>query len=100
MKKYLWCLKDGDEMHGMFDSVDEATNDAREVLAEDDESQDVVIWDARPATPADDTDFEGVDPDEGGCDTSQPNWWVGRYIPENIAHEFTFDPATPPSAAD
>lgn len=101
-KKYLWCLESGDEHHGLFETVDAAVNDAREILAEDgyDKAQRVDIFDARPALPTDADLFEGADEDDGGCDTTKPDWWKDKWVPENIAHKFVFDPNTGPTSAD
>ncbi len=100
-KKYLWCLESADQKHGLFETVDAAVADAREMLTEDghEQAQHVDIFDARPALPTDADWFEG-DEDEGGCDTTKPDWWKDKWVPENIVHQFIFDPNAEPTSDD
>lgn len=101
-KKYLWALENADQQHGLFETVDAAVNDAREILTEDghDRAQHVDIFDARPALPNDAYLFDGADEDEGGCDTSKPDWCKDKWVPENIVHQFIFDPNAEPTSED
>ena len=95
-KKYTWAEKDADEWRNPnFDTVEAALADAvRNAIAEaiegDRIGMAVVVWDLRPATPADRDLFEGCE--EFDVD-DEPNWWEACWVPENDVWRGTVSPA-------
>lgn len=86
-KAYFWSEPDGGEMHGIFDSVEAAIADAREDAESWGNPFVVHIFDGRPATEDDRYYFEGEDPETGETIDFAPNWFEGRWVPENVVEK-------------
>lgn len=90
-KQYLWSITDSDQLSRLYDSIDQAKRAAVADLEGESAKQSVDIFDARPATAEDADLFEGADEDDGGADTTQPEWWKDRWVPENIVETFLIE---------
>ena len=86
-RKYVWSQRDGGEMHGLFDTLEEATNDARNYAKIWETSMSIYIFDARPATENDAHYFQGEDAETEEVINFTPNWFEGRYVPENVVEK-------------
>jgi hypothetical protein len=87
---YLLQHQDADEFLGIFDSLQEAYNEAKVIAKDMEETRTFEIYDTRPATTEDRDLFEESDFCEN-TDWESPEWPKGLFVPENIVLIFTVD---------
>lgn len=97
-EKFIWVTQGGDDEHGLFDTIQAAAADARDEATERQQGIPIAVFSCRPALAADRELFEGEDDDEGNLiDTTKLDWFVGKWVPEDIALLQTAVPVMKPA---
>ncbi len=81
--QYLYQHTNGDQMIGLFDSLQAAYDDALREAIGDGERYDYEIYDTRPATPDDRELFDGAEGMED-TDFAKDGWWTKLVVPQNV----------------
>lgn len=85
--KYTYQHHDGDEMRGLFDSIQAVFDAANQEAGEEKTVFDVEVYDTRPATGDDLELFDGSE-DFDHLNFEKDGWWTGLVVPDSVVLVF------------